>query len=118
VLGSRSYGRGSVQTIIPLGAGNGALRLTTARMFTPAGRAIEPDGIWPDIEMLQDVPDEAKARAPGTGGATVDGRLKRTGVEQIGSRYIPPDAKDDKALNLAYDLLRGIASNPAFTPNR
>jgi carboxyl-terminal processing protease len=41
ILGSRSFGKGSVQTIIPLGAGNGALRLTTARYFTPSGRSIQ-----------------------------------------------------------------------------
>src|SRR6201999_3922472 len=41
ILGTRSFGKGSVQTIIPLGAGNGALRLTTARYFTPSGRSIQ-----------------------------------------------------------------------------
>ena len=42
ILGTRSFGKGSVQTIIPLGSGNGALRLTTARYFTPSGRSIRP----------------------------------------------------------------------------
>ena len=56
VLGTRSFGKGSVQTIIPLGAGNGALRLTTARYYTPAGRSIQAKGIIPDIESLQEVP--------------------------------------------------------------
>src|SRR3954467_8312671 len=45
VLGTRSFGKGSVQTIIPLGSGNGALRLTTARYFTPSGRSIQAKGI-------------------------------------------------------------------------
>ena len=63
MLGTRSFGKGSVQTIIPLGSGNGALRLTTARYFTPSGRSIQAKGIVPDIEVLQDVPDELKARA-------------------------------------------------------
>ena len=45
-----------MQTIIPLGSGNGALRLTTARYFTPSGRSIQAKGIVPDIEVLQDVP--------------------------------------------------------------
>ena len=62
VIGTRSFGKGSVQTIIPLGAGNGALRLTTARYFTPSGRSIQAKGISPDIEVLQDVPEELKAR--------------------------------------------------------
>ena len=63
VIGTRSFGKGSVQTIIPLGSGNGALRLTTARYFTPSGRSIQAKGISPDIEVLQDVPEEIKARA-------------------------------------------------------
>src|SRR5262245_29418920 len=62
ILGTRSFGKGSVQTIIPLGPGNGALRLTTARYFTPSGRSIQAKGITPDIEVLQDVPEELKAR--------------------------------------------------------
>ncbi|HEX9215132.1 MAG TPA: S41 family peptidase, partial [Bradyrhizobium sp.] len=48
VLGTRSFGKGSVQTIIPLGPGKGALRLTTARYFTPSGRSIQAKGITPD----------------------------------------------------------------------
>ena len=62
IIGTRSFGKGSVQTIIPLGQGNGALRLTTARYFTPSGRSIQARGITPDIEILQDVPEELKAR--------------------------------------------------------
>ncbi len=53
VLGTRSFGKGSVQTIIPLGSGNGALRLTTARYFTPSGRSIQAKGIVPDIEVCK-----------------------------------------------------------------
>src|SRR5439155_886292 len=49
VIGTRSFGKGSVQTIIPLGSGNGALRLTTARYFTPSGRARANDGRAPVI---------------------------------------------------------------------
>jgi carboxyl-terminal processing protease len=52
----------SVQTIIPLASTNGALRLTTARYFTPSGRSIQAKGILPDIEVLQEVPEELKAR--------------------------------------------------------
>jgi carboxyl-terminal processing protease len=53
LVGTRSFGKGSVQTIIPLGAGNGALRLTTARYFTPSGRSIQAKGIEPDIHVEQ-----------------------------------------------------------------
>src|SRR5450756_787363 len=119
VLGTRSFGKGSVQTIIPLGSGNGALRLTTARYFTPSGRSIQAKGISPDIEVLQDVPDEIKAKTDTKGEASLRGHLKAAeGSEQTGSQsYIPPDPKNDKALNMAMDLLRGVQVNSAFPPN-
>jgi carboxyl-terminal processing protease len=121
LIGTRSFGKGSVQTIIPLGAGNGALRLTTARYFTPSGRSIQAKGIVPDIEVLQDEPAEIKAAdADATKGeASLRGHLTGdAGPEQSGSQsYVPPDEKDDKALKMATDLLRGTASNTAFPPN-
>ncbi|MGA7450474.1 MAG: S41 family peptidase [Rhodoplanes sp.] len=119
LVGTRTFGKGSVQTIIPLGAGNGALRLTTARYYTPAGRSIQAKGIVPDIEVLQDVPEEVKARSTEIGGeSSLRGHLKAIGEEQGGSEsYVPPEAKDDKALNLALDLLRGVQANPAFPPS-
>jgi carboxyl-terminal processing protease len=117
IVGTRSFGKGSVQTIIPLGSGNGALRLTTARYFTPSGRSIQAKGITPDIEVLQDVPEELKARTDTRGESSLPRHLKGEGQEETGSQaYIPPDAKDDKALNMALDLLRGIKANPAFPP--
>jgi carboxyl-terminal processing protease len=118
VIGTRSFGKGSVQTIIPLGSGNGALRLTTARYFTPSGRSIQAKGISPDIEVLQDVPDELKTRTDTRGEASLRGHLKAEGDEQTGSQsYIPPDPKDDKALHTALDLIRGIQKNSAYPPN-
>jgi carboxyl-terminal processing protease len=118
VLGTRSFGKGSVQTIIPLGAGNGALRLTTARYYTPSGKSIQAKGISPDIEVLQDVPEELKARADSKGESSLRGHLKADGEEQTGSQsYIPPDPKDDKALKMANDLLRGVVTNSAFPPS-
>jgi carboxyl-terminal processing protease len=121
VVGTRSFGKGSVQTIIPLGSGNGALRLTTARYYTPSGRSIQAKGITPDIQVLQDVPEEIKAKTDTSthGEASLRGHLKGdTGKEQTGSQaYVPPDPKDDKALIMAEDLLRGIKVNSAFPPN-
>jgi carboxyl-terminal processing protease len=121
VLGTRSFGKGSVQTIIPLGSGNGALRLTTARYFTPSGKSIQAKGITPDIEVLQDVPDEVKKTAASTevkGESSLRGHLKAEGEEKSGSQsYVPPEAKDDKALQMAFDLLRGTRTNAAFPPN-
>jgi carboxyl-terminal processing protease len=58
LVGTRSAGRGSVQVVIPIGPGKGALRLTTAYYFTPSGRAIEANGISPDIEVGEDSPDD------------------------------------------------------------
>ena len=118
IIGTRSFGKGSVQTIIPLGSGNGALRLTTARYFTPSGRSIQAKGITPDIEVLQDVPDELKARTDTRGESSLRGHLKAEGQEETGSQsYIPPDPKNDKALNSALDLVRGIQKNAAYPPN-
>jgi carboxyl-terminal processing protease len=118
LLGTRSFGKGSVQTIIPLGAGNGALRLTTARYFTPSGRSIQAQGIKPDIEVLQDVPEELKARTDTKGESSLRGHLKAEGEEKTGSQsYVPPDPKNDKALHMALDLMRGTATNPAFPPS-
>ncbi len=121
ILGTRSFGKGSVQTIIPLGADSGALRLTTARYFTPSGRSIQAKGISPDIEVLQDLPDDIKAKTDTSteGEASLHGHLQGdAGKEQTGSQsYIPPDQRNDKALIMAEDLLRGVKVNPAFPPN-
>ena len=118
LVGTRSFGKGSVQTIIPLGAGNGALRLTTARYFTPSGRSIQAKGITPDIKILQEVPDDLKARTDVEGEASLRGHLKAEGSEESGSQsYVPPDKKDDRALKEALDLLRGTITDAAFPPN-
>jgi carboxyl-terminal processing protease len=118
LVGTRSFGKGSVQTIIPLGAGNGALRLTTARYFTPSGRSIQAKGIVPDIEVMQSVPDDLKSQTDSKGEASLRGHLKAEGAEETGSQsYVPPDEKDDKALKMGIDLLRGQANNAAFPPN-
>lgn len=112
LIGTRSFGKGSVQTIIPLGSGKGALALTTARYFTPSGRSIQAMGITPDIQVLQDVPDELKARSEIKGEASMRGHLSAEGAEQTGSQsYVPPNEKDDKALGAAYNLLRGVTVN-------
>jgi len=113
IIGTRSFGKGSVQTIIPLGSGNGALALTTARYYTPSGKSIQAQGIKPDIEVLQDVPDELKTRADLRGEASMRGHLAGDGAEQeTGSQaYVPPSEKDDKALGAAFNLLRGVTVN-------
>jgi carboxyl-terminal processing protease len=120
VVGTRSFGKGSVQTIIPLGQ-NGAIRLTTARYYTPSGRSIQAKGIEPDIEVMQDSPADLKGKDDTKGEAGLKGHLKNPAdavEEKSGSQaYVPKDEKDDKALNYAYDLLKGIKVNSAFPPN-
>jgi carboxyl-terminal processing protease len=108
IIGTRSFGKGSVQTIIPLGQNNGALRLTTARYYTPSGRSIQAKGIDPDIQILQDVPDELKGRDSTKGEAALRGHLRNGDDERGGSQaYVPPDVTKDKQLIAAADLLRG-----------
>ena len=63
IIGTRSFGKGSVQTIIPLGS-NGAIRLTTARYYTPSGRSIQAHGIDPDLIVEQDLPDRPAGGRP------------------------------------------------------
>src|SRR5215467_3038424 len=121
IIGTRSFGKGSVQTIIPLGPGNGALRLTTARYFTPFGRSIQAKGITPDIEVLQEVPEEVKARMSGDikGESSLRGHLKAAEGDEkaVSQSYVPTDTMDDKALNKALELLRGTMANAAQPSN-
>ena len=116
ILGTRSFGKGSVQTIIPLGGSNGALRLTTAKYYTPSGRSIQAKGIEPDIQLLQDVPDELKGKDDTKGEASLKGHLKNGDDEKTGSQaYVPKDPKDDKQLIAAFDLLRNPGKASANT---
>ena len=118
LVGTRSFGKGSVQTIMPLGAGDGALRLTTARYFTPSGRSIQAKGIEPDITVLQEVPSDLKGRTDTEAEASLRGHLKAEGAEETGSQsFVPPDEKADRALKEALDLLRGTITDAAYPPN-
>ncbi len=115
ILGTTSFGMGTVQTIIPLGAGNGALRLTTSRFYTPSGHSIQARGISPDIEVLQVVPEELKAGTEAKAEALLRGHLKEEGEKRPGSQsYVPVNRRDDKALIMALELMRGIKTHPAF----
>jgi carboxyl-terminal processing protease len=119
LLGTRSFGKGSVQTIIPLG-GQGALRLTTARYYTPSGRSIQAQGIEPDIAV-----EQARLEKIDTGQirreADLRGALRNDTIkpQPQGQQQPKPegqpgdDASGDQAtdyqLSRAYDLLRGLA---------
>lgn len=119
VLGTRSFGKGSVQTIIPLGA-NGALRLTTALYYTPSGTSIQAKGITPDITVDQPLPDELKGRVEARGESELRGHITGQEESEEGSgsiAYVPPEAKDDIQLNHALDLIRGVKVSEAFPAN-
>jgi len=119
VLGTRSFGKGSVQTIIPLGE-NGALRLTTALYYTPSGRSIQGTGITPDIKVEEPLPDDLKGKMATEGESSLRGHIKGQSETDEGSgsvAYVPPDPKDDVQLNYALDLLRGKKTDPSFPPN-
>jgi carboxyl-terminal processing protease len=122
VIGTRSFGKGSVQTIIPLGF-NGAIRLTTARYYTPSNRSIQARGIEPDITIEEKMPDKLKKFASAAerweGEASLHGHLKnptedtRDGnmKESSGSSaYVPADQDKDTQLQYALALLRGTAT--------
>lgn len=119
ILGTRSFGKGSVQTIIPLGA-NGALRLTTALYYTPSGRSIQAKGIEPDIKVDQPLPDDLKGKVEARGESGLRGHITGAEEDDQGSgstAYVPPDAKDDIQLNYALDLIHGVKMSAAFPPD-
>ncbi|MBL81470.1 MAG: peptidase S41 [Rhodospirillaceae bacterium] len=112
VMGTRSFGKGSVQTITPM-PGHGAIRLTTARYFTPSGVSIQAKGISPDIEV-------ALARIEKLEGGPVReedlrGALdsREVGAEATTDNAVPADSQDpievDYQLARAVDLLRGLS---------
>jgi len=124
IVGTRSFGKGSVQTIIPLGS-NGALRLTTARYYTPSGRSIQAKGIEPEAVVEEELPDDLKAKADlqnTKGEANLRGHLKGEGEEEGAkgegndeeesgsSSYVAPEKDKDTQLQYALDILRGIKS--------
>jgi carboxyl-terminal processing protease len=109
LIGTRSFGKGSVQTIMPLGQ-EGALRLTTARYYTPSGRSIQAKGIEPDYRVLEDVPPDLKGKDDMKGEASLKGHLTNGDEDTSASQaYVPPNEKEDKQLTAAIDLLeRGV----------
>ncbi len=111
IIGTRSFGKGSVQTIIPLG-NEGAIRLTTQRYYTPSGRSIQAKGIDADIVIEQPLPPELQGKNVSTEGeAGLRGHLNNTegGDEGGGSSvYVPEDKTKDVQLKAAVDFLHGI----------
>ncbi len=122
VIGTRSFGKGSVQTVIPLSGGvDGALRLTTAKYYTPSGRSIQATGIDPDILVEQEADRDSEADAKDR---LSEANLPKHLDAQEGGRkpHVGPVVKpkagekfDDFQLTYALRLLRGqeIVSNGA-----
>jgi carboxyl-terminal processing protease len=108
LLGTRSFGKGSVQTIIPVG-NDAAIRLTTARYYTPSGRSIQAKGIEPDIKVLEAIPDDLKSKDETKGEASLRGHLSNDKGEDLSASqaYVASDPTKDTQLIAALDLLRG-----------
>ncbi len=109
VMGTRSFGKGSVQTIIPL-AGNGAMRLTTSRYYTPSGRSIQATGIEPDIEVEQARLEPVDA-SPLRREEDLRGALDNGVEDEHGDGAQAEDGEaeaEDYQLSRAVDLLQGL----------
>jgi carboxyl-terminal processing protease len=120
ILGTRSFGKGTVQTIIPI-SGHGALRLTTARYYTPSGRSIQEVGIEPDIvvrpaklEYAQAAPllrekdlPHALKNPDGSVSTGADEPAKGGSAKAVGDA---PDPGNDYQLQRALDLLEGLSA--------
>ena len=118
LLGTRSFGKGSVQSIIHMGD-NGGIRLTTARYYTPNNRSIQAAGIQPDIVITENVPDDLKGRDEILGEAGLNGQIGggTAPTATTGSSvYIPPDKKDDTQLQFAIRLIDGQEKNDTYPP--
>jgi len=114
IVGTDSFGKGSVQTVIPLQGGrDGALRLTTARYYTPAGRSIQGAGITPDMEVAQRRVDPARLQRLGLTEADLPNALNNESGTQRRGLHVPDDqppenwdAEQDYQLNRAMTFLR------------
>jgi carboxyl-terminal processing protease len=131
VIGEKSFGKGSVQTVIPL-RGEGAMRLTTARYYTPSGRSIQALGVSPDIVVAQPprqpepevTEEESSAAARNRFEADLRGSLANDSLSEDERRQIEEERakaeaaaelrKEDYQLAYAIDILKGLS---ALGPN-
>jgi carboxyl-terminal processing protease len=127
VVGTKSFGKGSVQTVMPL-RGDGAMRLTTSRYYTPSGRSIQALGVSPDIIVQQPTRfpgevEEEETRRPSRSEADLRGRLNNDSLSEDEVRQIEEERErveqtarlreEDYQLAYAIDILKGLA---AMTP--
>ncbi|MGR3650367.1 MAG: S41 family peptidase [Roseovarius sp.] len=124
VVGTKSFGKGSVQTVMPL-RGGGAMRLTTARYYTPSGRSIQALGVSPDIVVVQPArraetgDEEAKSKRPTRSEADLRGRLNNDSLSEDELKQIEEERQradevarlreEDYQLAYAVDILRGLS---------
>ena len=124
VLGMTSFGKGSVQTVIPLGAEKGAIRLTTARYYTPDGRSIQATGIQPDIEVSNRRISEAELKAKRRWTeADLPNALDNENGDARPEEHVPVDQPpedyegEDYQLERALDVLGGSIRRAQTGPN-
>ncbi len=124
IIGTQSFGKGSVQTIMPV-QGEGAIRLTTARYYTPSGRSIQALGVAPDIIVEQRAPEEVDPSAepeavpPTRTEADLRGSLQNDSLTEDEKKTLEADRKhqeetaklraEDYQLSYAIDILRGMS---------
>ena len=127
VVGTKSFGKGSVQTVMPL-RGDGAMRLTTSRYYTPSGRSIQALGVSPDIIVEQPRPqpetEEEEENRFTRSEAELRGSLDNDSLSEDEIRQIEEDRakaeataelrEEDYQLAYAIDILKGLS---AFNPN-
>ncbi len=106
VVGVKSFGKGSVQTVMPI-PGNGAIRLTTARYYTPSGRSIQGTGIEPDIEVLSTREETRTGQPQRDREADLRRSLRNDGQAETRAPIPPPP------LNLPTGLAERVAREPA-----
>jgi len=117
ILGTKTFGKGSVQTLFPLEKSNlfspndlyGAVKLTTAEYFTPSGRSIQARGIEPDIIINQTLENESYDSVT-VGETKLNKYIKNENenIESGSSAYIPPKETDDIQLNEAIKILSNL----------
>ena len=111
VLGQKSFGKGSVQTVIPLGD-YGAMRITTARYYTPSGRSIQAKGIEPDVEVKPAKVEEFESYALNISEAELNNALKNDNADENKTENKKQKSKEDLAdyqLVRALDLVKALA---------